>query len=150
MSICTDRQTTQPQNIMPPVQCTGWRGIATFLSMFFIEMTALKSDEKHKEVHTVPTTTLDSPLDYWKRRQTKARRRHRLLQPENNSRCYHKHFTMITVATTSCCSTDSNRPHRFCYLPSKVENINCTLDIPLTSLWNGRFSPKNFPALGQH
>ena len=33
---------------------------------------------------------------------------------------------------TSCYSTDSERPHRCCHLPNKVENFNSTLDIPYT------------------
>jgi len=59
------RQTNNPtakHNASCPMYWMAWHS-DIFVNVL-IEMTALKSDEKHKEVHTVPTTTLDSPLDY--------------------------------------------------------------------------------------
>ena len=43
---------------------------------------------------------------------------------------------------TSCRSTDSERPHRCCHLPNKVENIDRRRDIPYTLQWPGN-APKN-------
>jgi len=44
-----------------------------------------------------------------------------------------KHKKMFIIPENinkSCCSTDSERPHRCCHLPNKVENIDHGLDIP--------------------
>ena len=47
---------------------------------------------------------------------------------------------------TSCCSTDSERPHRCCcLLPNKVENINRTPEITYTLQWAGSLCPLNCP-----
>ena len=35
-----------------------------------------------------------------------------------------------SIENINCCSTDSERPHRCCHLPNKVENIDHRLDIP--------------------
>jgi len=40
--------------------------------------------------------------------------------------------TCNTAILTSCCSTDSERPHRCCHLPIMAENIDRTPDIPYT------------------
>jgi len=38
----------------------------------------------------------------------------------------------VNLHLTGCCSTDSERPHRCCHLPNKVENIDRKPDIPYT------------------
>ena len=58
-----------------------------------------------------------------------------------------QHSTLNTTYRTlkSCCSTDSERPHRCCHLlPNEVDFINRTPDIPYTiSLQSaGRYAPK--------
>ena len=57
-----------------------------------------------------------------------------------------KHLRLCSIQKQVVYSTDSERPHRCCHLPNKVENIDCTPDILYTLQLTGR-SPLqiNFP-----
>jgi len=52
----------------------------------------------------------------------------------------HRHTDNHATWVTSCCSIESERPHRCCHLPNKVENIDRTPDILYTLQWTGRCS----------
>jgi len=53
----------------------------------------------------------------------------------------------MRVVSTSCCSTASERPHRCCHLPNKVENIDCMPNISYTLQW-AEICPECFDAVG--
>ena len=55
--------------------------------------------------------------------------------------------TLNPEAQTSCCNTDSKRPHRCCHLPNNVENMNGRPDIPYALQWRRKCPPprKNCP-----
>jgi len=60
---------------------------------------------------------------------------HKLSYRLNSSGRLYQEGKAIIVANwstvlTSCCSIDSTRPHRCCHLPSKVENVYRTPDVP--------------------
>ena len=48
----------------------------------------------------------------------------------------------VEVGKTSCRSTESKRPHRFCHLANNVENVGLTRDIPCILQWAGRLLPE--------